>query len=203
MTFIDPLQWENHRDTERAQSQLPRQNHEDTKTRRHHEAPSIVQRGPGRRTAAEPLGRTTAPNASVRCSGSTQRHALSESACLASHVDQRFAFEQARPRRNQRALGALAGVKPGGYERLRSEQTGFAPGAGDNQIAGNSAAPLRATSPTQVSLLCVLCVFVVATILSVLSVSLCLCGLSGAMLESTFNAKSAGRSGAASSFKTR
>jgi hypothetical protein len=51
-----------------------------------------------------PLGVATAPGASAHRGAPTQRHALSESARLASHVDKRSTFEQARPRRDRRAL---------------------------------------------------------------------------------------------------
>ena len=111
----------------------------------------------------EPVGRAAAPNASVRSSASPHRPALSESAGVASRVDQRFAFEQVRTRRDRRAAGASAGTKAVWDERLRSEQAAFAPGVGDHQIAGVAAAPLRAPSSTQVPLLCVLRAFVVAT----------------------------------------
>jgi hypothetical protein len=106
-----------------------------------------------------PLGRATVPNASVRRSHSTQRPALSESTGLASRVDQNLAFEQARMRRDRRAASASAGAKTVWDERLRSEQTGFAPGAGDHRIAGVAAAPFQATSPTPAALPLRLCVF--------------------------------------------
>ncbi len=78
-----------------------------------------------------PVGRAAVPNASVRRSHSTQRPALSESAGLASHVDKRSTFEQALLWRERRAPGAPAGAETVWDERLRSDQTGFAPGAGD------------------------------------------------------------------------
>ena len=102
-----------HRDTEKTQSQPPTsqpRRHEDTKeSQRPLDRPARSRPHCGR----GPLGRATVPNASVRRSHSTQRPALSESAGLASHVDQNLAFEQARPRRDRRAAGASAGeVRP-------------------------------------------------------------------------------------------
>ena len=76
-----------------------------------------------------PPCRTAPPNASVRRSGSTQRQALSDSAGFASSFDSRPTCEQARTRRDWRALGAPAGAKFGGDERLRSEPTDFVTGA--------------------------------------------------------------------------
>jgi len=120
-----------HRDTEKTQSQPPT-----SQPRRHEDT----------KTSKNLLDRPARP-------------ALSESAGLASRVDQTSAFEQVRTRRDRRAASASAAVKHGGDESLRSEQTGFAPGADDHWIAGVAAAPLRATSPTQVSPPLCLCVF--------------------------------------------
>ena len=92
-----------HRDTERAQSQLPRHNHEDTKTRRHHKAPSVVRRGPRPPGGQGPLEADASSDASARSCTHSQRPALSESAGLASRVDQRSAFERVRRRRDRRA----------------------------------------------------------------------------------------------------
>ncbi len=87
-----------------------------TKTRRRHEALSIARRGPRPPGGRGPLGRPTAPNASVRHRGSTQRPALSESAGLASRVDQWFAFEQVRLRRDRRAQARRPGESPTGTD---------------------------------------------------------------------------------------
>ena len=103
----------------------------------------------------------------------TQRPALSESAGLASLVDQIIAFKLALLRRDRRAAGASAGGKSDRDGCLHPERSGFSPGAGDHRIAGVAAVPLQATLPKQVPLLCVLRVFVVATVFaSVSSVSL-------------------------------
>ncbi len=165
-----------HRGTETAQSQPPTsqpRRHEDTKTSQSpldHPARSRPPGGQG------PLGAGATSDASARSCTHSQRPALSESAGLASHVDRNLAFEQARMRRDRRAASASAGGKSDRDGCLHPERSGFSPGAGDLRIAGVAAAPLRATSSPQESLLCVLRVFVVATILG--SVSLCLCGFS-------------------------
>ena len=156
----------------------PRRNHEDTKTRRHHKDPSIVRRGPHRRAAgdrcAEPLSRTTAFVPAVRPSGLRSRRAQASPLTM---FGLGWGLEQSRSSRYEcggtDAPCASDGVKTVWDERSRSEQTGFATGAGDHRIAGVAAAPHRATSPTQGTLLCVLCVFVVATVVhSVSSVTL-------------------------------
>jgi hypothetical protein len=119
-----------HRDTEKTQSQPPTsqpRRHEDTKeSQRPLDRPARSRPHCGR----GPLGRATVPNASVRRSHSTQRPALSESAGLASHVDQNLAFEQARPRRDRRAAGASAGGKSDRDGYSHPERSGFSPGAG-------------------------------------------------------------------------
>ncbi len=158
----------------RHRASCRRRNHEDTKTRRNHKATRLPARSrpPG---GQGPVGRAAAPNASVRSSDSPHRPALSESAGLASQTfsdwagSQTLALEQARPRRNRRAASASAGGKSDRDGCLHPERSGFSPGAGDLRIAGVAAAPLQATSPTQVSLLCVLRVFVVATVLASVS----------------------------------
>ncbi len=119
-----------HRGTEKAQSQPPTsqpRSHEDTKTSQSLLDRPARSRPPGGRG---PVGRAAVPNASVRGSGSPHRPALSASAGLASHVDQRFAFEQVRPRRDRRAAGASAGGKSDRDGCLHPERSGFSPGAG-------------------------------------------------------------------------
>ncbi len=76
-----------------------------TKTQRH-EGITKLPRLPARSRppgGQGPLGAGAASDASVRISTHSQRPALSESAGLASRVDQRPAFEQVRLRRDRRA----------------------------------------------------------------------------------------------------
>ncbi len=96
-----------HRDTEmhhrektqrRRDAERPRKLEPPVRTR---PATAVESRWP------EPLFRTPAFGTAVR----TQRPALSESAGLVFHVDQNFAFEQARLRRDRRTGGASAGGK--------------------------------------------------------------------------------------------
>jgi hypothetical protein len=89
-----------------------------------------------------PLGRPTDPNASVRRRGSTQQPAFSESAGLASRVDQRSAFERVRMRRDRRAAGASAGGKSDRDGCLHPERSGFSPDAGDPGSPALPPAPL-------------------------------------------------------------
>jgi hypothetical protein len=169
-----------HRDTEKAQGQSPgvcpqiaqmtqihrnaTQRRKDAKAQR--ESTELDRSARSRPHCGwEPVGRNAATNTRVRSSASPHRPALSESAGLASHAEQRLAFEQARLRRDRRAtrlrpwvlpehVGASAGAKIVWDERLRSEQTIFAPGAGDHRIAGVAAAPLQVPLFTQESPLC-------------------------------------------------
>ena len=106
MTFIDIAKDkpQRHRDTERTQSRPPTsqpRRHKDTKTSQSSLDRPARSRPPGGRG---PLGAGAASDASARSCTHSQRPALSESAGLASRVDQSSTFEQARPRRDRRAL---------------------------------------------------------------------------------------------------
>jgi len=134
-----------HRGTEKTQSQPPTsqpRRHEDTKTSQSLLDRPARSRPPG---GQGPLGRATVPNASVRRSHSTQRPALSESAGLASRLDQTFAFEQARIRRDRRAASASAGGKSDRDGCLHPERSGFSPGAGD--LGSPALPPLHSGQP--------------------------------------------------------
>ncbi len=112
----DPSHRANHRgteDTERTHSQLPSsqpRRHKVTKTSQSSLDYRRGLRPPGGR---RPLGAGAASDASARSCTHSQRPALSESAGLASRVDQRSAFEQVRIRRDRRALRVARGkVRP-------------------------------------------------------------------------------------------
>jgi hypothetical protein len=175
---IAPGEPQRHRDTERAQSQPPTSQPRRLKDTKETQSPLDYRRGTGRQMTAGLLGRSASPNASVRCSVSTQQPALSESAGLASRTFcDGVGLKRRRSSRHDHggtdAPCASAGGKSDRDGCLHPERSGFSPGAGDHRIAGVAAAPLRATSSPQVSHLCVLRVFVVATILrSVCSVPL-------------------------------
>ncbi len=197
MTFIDiakdtPQRHRGHReDTEPAGHVTT------TKTQRHEDITKFPRlparsRPPGGRG---PLGAGAASDASARSCTHSQRPALSESAGLASRVDQTFAFEQVRMRRDRRALRVGRGkVRP--RRMLASGAVGLFTGGWRSSDRRLPAAPLRATSPTEAPLLCVLCVFVVATILrSVASVPLWLAGCGARIrLQRHDSGKNRGRS---------
>ncbi len=115
MTFIDIAKDEpqRHRDTERAQSRVSSQprRHKDTKTSQSSLDRPARSRPPG---GQGPLGAGAASDASARSCTHSQRPALSESAGLASRVDQSSAFEQVRMRRDRRArrVGRGEDVRP-------------------------------------------------------------------------------------------
>jgi hypothetical protein len=122
-----------HRDTGKAQSQPPTsqpRRHEDTKTSQSLLDSPARSRPPGGRG---PLGAGAASDASTRSCTHSQRPALSESAGLASRVDQRSTFEQARLRRDRRAASASAGGKSDRDGCLHPERSGFSPGAGESR----------------------------------------------------------------------
>ena len=132
----------------------------------------------------KPLGRTTAPNASVRLGVPAQRPALCErwprhpSTSFNRwevHTSQTHKREE---RQNRRASGTAAGVKAGCDERWRSEQTVFSPVTGDHQIACRSAVGLQHHVSSSASLPLRLCVS--AFFFASGSSSICvICGLSG------------------------
>ena len=70
-----------------------------------------------------------------------------------------LAFEQSRLRRDRRAMGTSAGGKTDSEGCWHPELAGFSTAAGERQITGVSAAPLRATSFTQEPPPLRLCVF--------------------------------------------
>jgi hypothetical protein len=205
MTFIDIAKDEpqRHRDTERAQSRVSSQprRHEDTK-----ESQSSLdyRRGPGRRAAVDRWERmqprTQASGAAPTPSGPRSRRARASPLTLIK-VPRSSRYECG----GTDAPCASAGGKSDRDGCLHPERSSFPPGAGDHRIAGVAAAPLRATSPTEVSPLCDSFVFFVSSWLRRCSPlrPLCLCGSSGAMLESTSNATTAGRSGAIPPFSPR
>jgi len=84
-----------------------------------------------------PLGRSTAPKTSFRPGFPAQRPALFErrprlfSSSFNGWNEPTLQHNKRKARQNPRAAGTSAGEKNGGDERLRSEQTGFSPAAGD------------------------------------------------------------------------
>ena len=88
------------------------------------------------------LDRTIAPDASVRRNGPVQRPALTKSAALATSPLHSMGGRDTGPSQSESGQaepprpGASAGDKPVCDERLRSEQAGLPPVAGDRQIAG-------------------------------------------------------------------
>jgi hypothetical protein len=129
--------------------------------RRLHRTARFRPSGDGR----EPLGRTTAPNTSVRHGGPAQRPALRE------RRPRRFSFPfnswemytslpiREEARQNRRAKGASASEKRSGDERSRSELASFSPATGDHPIACRSAVNPRDRLSCSASTSLRLCVF--------------------------------------------
>jgi hypothetical protein len=168
-----PEQPQRHRDTEKAQSQPPAHTYRRRKSTQRRGAAETQResrqldrparsRPPGGRIS---LARTAALNANVHRGSPGQRPALSESAGLASHVDQNPAFEQVRTRRDRRAIrlrpwatprhvGASAGGKSDRDGCSHPERSGFSPGAGASRHCRRSTPGKLATAGTAPLRLC-------------------------------------------------
>ncbi len=195
-----------------------------TKTQRHEDITKLTRlparsRPPGGRG---PLGVGAASDASARSCTHSQRPALSESAGLASRVDQRSAFEQGRIRRDRRALRVGRGkVRP--RRMLASGAVGLFTGCRRSPDRRrfrrvHSGQPRRRRFRPFVAPLCSLCLRgcdeptlcgLCASVVCPVRWICVICVICGqncdgsvgrAMLESTFNATTAGRSGGAPPF---